>query len=195
MGTEQTTSPPTGEGLTFEKVWAAIQELRESQKETDRLMKEAAKAQKENAKQMGELHNRFGELAEHMVAPSIKEKFNELDFHFNETATDKKFDDPETGKRIAEVDVFLENGDIAIAVEVKSKPNRDDVDEHIQRMETLRRYADKKNDKRRFQGAIAGAIMGEDVRRYILKNGFYLIEQTGDTVQITIPDDFTAHSW
>jgi hypothetical protein len=181
MGAEQPTNLPTGEGLTFEKVWAALMENREQMKETDR--------------KIGELGNRFGELAEHLVAPSIKEKFNELDFHFDQTATDVKFDDPETHKWIAEVDVFLENGEIAIAVEVKAKPKIEDVEGHVRRMEALRRYANQKNDKRQFQGAVAGAIMGENVRRYILKEGFYLIEQTGDTVRITIPEGFKARSW
>jgi polyribonucleotide nucleotidyltransferase len=176
MEAAETTNPPT-----FESFWAGLQEVRE--------------IQKENARIIGKLGNRFGELVEHLVAPNIMKKFNEQGFHFNETATDKKFADPETHKVIAEVDVYLENGDITMSVEVKAKPKREDIDDHIHRMEILRRYADKKNDKRRFQGAIAGAIMGEDVRRYILENGFYLIEQTGDTVQITIPEGFKARDW
>jgi hypothetical protein len=173
-------------------VWASIQELRDVIKESQA---ETARQMKETDRKIGDLGNRFGELAEHMVAPSIRTKFNERGFHFDQTATDMEFADPETGKVIAEVDVFLQNGDIAIAVEVKAKPKREDVDDHVQRMEVLRRYADRKNDKRQFQGAVAGAIMGKDVRRYILENGFYLIEQTGDTVQITIPEGFTARSW
>jgi predicted AAA+ superfamily ATPase len=183
MEVTQSTNPPT-----FESVWAALQE-------TDRIVKENARQMKETDRQMGYLSNRFGELAEHMVAPSIKEKFNELGFHFTETATDKKFLDPENPNNNTEVDVFLENGDIAIAVEVKAKPKREDVDYQIWRMGVIRRHADRKYDKRRFQGAIAGAILGEDERRYILKNGFYLIEQTGDTVQITIPEGFKARDW
>jgi hypothetical protein len=206
---------PTGEGLTFEKVWAMFQETDRQFKETRKQMKETARIVKENAKlmketreqmketdrQIGNLGHRFGELAEHLVAPNIMEKFNEQGFHFNETATDKKFADSETHKVIVEVDVFLENGDIAMAVEVKAKPKIKDVDDHIRRMEVLRRHADRKHDKlsgriaRRFQGAIAGAIMGGDVRRYILKNGFYVIEQTGDTVQIAVPEGFKAREW
>jgi hypothetical protein len=190
MEATQITNPPT-----FESVWVDLQEekrlmkeLRESQKETDRIVKE-------NARQIGDLGNRFGELAEHLVAPSIREKFNELGFRFTQAGPDVKFADPDTLKYTTEVDVFLENGDIAIAVEVKAKPKIKDVDYQIWRMGVLRRHADRKNDKRQYQGAIAGAIMGEDVRRYILENGFYVIEQTGDTVQITIPDGFKARDW
>jgi hypothetical protein len=108
---------------------------------------------------------------------------------------DIEITDPGNPEADAEVDILLENGDIVVAVEVKSKPNVDDVNDHIQRMEILRRYADKKQDKRRYQGAIAGAVMSEAVRRYILKKGFYVIEQTGDTVQINVPQGFKACEW
>jgi hypothetical protein len=62
-------------------------------------------------------------------------------------------------------------------------------------MEVLRREADRKNDKRKYYGAVAGAIMVENMRDVILQNGFYLIEQTGDTVKITIPEGFIPREW
>jgi hypothetical protein len=42
-----------GEGLTSEKVWAGIQELRESQKETGRQMKETERIIKEMQRETG----------------------------------------------------------------------------------------------------------------------------------------------
>jgi hypothetical protein len=176
---------PSGKGLTYQKVWAMIQE-------TDRQMKEQMK---KTERIVGKLGNRFGELVEHLVAPNIKEKFNELGFCFTKTGMDIEITDPENPDADAEVDVLLENGDIVVAVEVKSKPNTDDVNDHVQRMKILRRYADKKQDNRRYQGAIAGAVMSEAVRRCILEKGFYVIEQTGDTVQINIPQGFKAREW
>ena len=82
-----------------------------------------------------------------------------------------------------------------MVLEVKSKPSHDDVAAHIKHMEIMRRAADKRNDTRVFQGAIAGAIMTKEVRNHIIKNGFYAIEQTGDTVTITIPEGFKARQW
>jgi hypothetical protein len=211
---------PTGEGLTFEKVWAMfqamsqetdqkIQDIAERQRETDRqfketdrrfketerLMKENAKRQKETYQSIGKLNNRFGDLVEHLVAPNISEKFNELGFCFTRTGMNIKIKNPQDPKDNAEVDILLENGDIVVAVEVKAKPNDEDVDDHVQRMDKLRRHADEKQDKRRYQGAIAGALMNDSVRSYILKKGFYVIEQTGDTVRINIPQGFKARDW
>jgi hypothetical protein len=194
--------PPTGEGLTFEKVWAMFQETGEQFKETDRRFKETDKRFKETDKKfketeriIGKLGNRFGELVEHLVAPNIREKFNELGFCFTRTGTNIVITNPETKKADAEVDILLENGDIVVAAEVKAKPNDDDVNDHVQRMEILRRYADERQDKRRYQGAIAAAVISESARRYILKKGFYVIEQTGDTVRINVPPGFKAREW
>jgi len=196
------------EALTFEKVWAALMENREQMKETDRQMKETDRQMKETDRQMketdrrmketdrkiGELSNRFGELAEHLVAPSIMEKFNELNFSFENISQNHRIKDRE-GNFLAEIDILLENGDTVIAVEVKAKPLEKDVDEHISRMEVLRRRADIRKDARKFRGAIAGAIMKDEVRNYAHKAGFYVIEQTGDTVKINIPEGFTPREW
>jgi hypothetical protein len=86
-----------------------------------------------------------------------------------------------------EIDAFLENGDKVMLVEIKTKPTTDDVDEHIERMEKMRRYADVRSDKRTYLGAIAGAVMSESLRVYALKNGFYVIEPSGETFNITVP--------
>ena len=172
---------------TPEKIWAILQEVAISQKETDRRMKETDR-------KIGELSNRFGELAEHLVAPNIREKFNALGFSFGEVSKDKEIVDA-AGNSIAEIDILLENGDTVLAVEVKAKPNEKDVEKHIKRMEILRRRADARNDRRKFQGAIAGAILSKEMQSYIVKNGFYAIEQTGDTVKINVPEGFMARQW
>jgi hypothetical protein len=94
-----------------------------------------------------------------------------------------------------EVDILLENGTHSIAVEVKAKPKDLDIDEHIERLEFLRRYKDKFRDPRKLLGAIAGAIMSDSVRNYALKAGLYVIEQTGDTVKIDNPQGFVPREW
>jgi len=189
------------EALTFEKVWEMFQETREQMNETDRRMnetdrrmKETDRRMKETDRRIGELSNRFGELAEHLVAPSIKEKFNALHFTFEQMSQNIEISDAE-GHCLAEIDILLENGDTVIAVEVKAKPNQKDVDVHVERMGVLRRRADARGDSRKFQGAIAGAIMTNEVRNYSHKAGFYVIEQTGETVKINIPENFKPREW
>ena len=186
------------DALNYEKVWEMFQEtdrrFKDSEqrlKETERIIKELSR---ETDRKIGELGNRFGELAEHLVAPNITEKFKALGFTFEQVSQDIRITDSK-GQFLAEIDILLENGDIVIAVEVKSKPLERDVDKHIERMEILRRRADLRKDTRKFRGAIAGAIMKDEIRNYTLKAGFYVIEQTGGTVKITVPDGFVPREW
>ena len=164
-----------GEGLTFEKVWAALMETREQIKETGRQMKETdkrlaeqmketdrrlAKQMKETDRQIGKLGNRFGEMVEYMIVPNLVAKFQELGFEFEKTHCDTEIRD-QKHNIFTEVDVFLENGDKVMIVEIKTKPNVDDINDHIERMEKLRKYADLHNDKRKYLGAIAGVVFGD----------------------------------
>jgi len=201
----ETTLPDYPRGITFEQVWAALMEDRRKSEEDRKQREEDWKRREEDwrkleeamkitDKKIGDLGNRFGEMVEHLVAPSITEKFEALGFHFEQISQNHRIRNSE-GKCLAEIDLLLENGDVVMAVEVKSKPNQDDVDDHIGKMEVLRRRADLRNDTRKFQGAIAGAIMNDEVRNYVHKKGFYAIEQTGDTVKITIPENFKPREW
>ena len=69
------------------------------------------------------------------------------------------------------------------------------MDEHIRKMGVLRKFADKRGDRRKFLGAVAGAIMDDSVRAYALKNGFYVVEQTGDTVRIVMSEMIKPREW
>ena len=175
-------------------IWALLREIAESQKETDRRMQETDRRMKETDKKIGDLGNRFGELAEHLVAPNIKEKFKSLNLIFEYVSRDHILGDY-SGNRYAEIDIILENYEMVMAIEVKSKPDINDVNKHISRMEILRARMEILNDKRKLRGSIAGAIMTNDVRNYIHKKGFYSIEQSGDTVKINEPEGFTPREW
>jgi hypothetical protein len=202
------TTQRIGEGLTFEKVWAAIQatneqikgtdrmvkENAERLKETDRIIKETAQQMKETDKRVGAITNRFGEMVEYMIIPNLVAKFDELGFTFTKAnrteITDRKHN------IITEVDAFLENGDTVMIVEIKTKPNIEDINDHIERMEKLREYADLHNDKRKYLGAMAGVVFSESEKTYALKKGFYVIEPSGDTFNIIEPKGSNyPHVW
>ena len=134
-------------------------------------------------------------MVEHLVAPSIVEKFNEFGFDFHRYGPNVRIKKPGTKDNIAEIDILLENSDAVIAVEVKAKATQKDVKKHVARMQILRQDADLRSDKRLHYGAIAVAILDDPLHRYILKQGFYLIEQTGDTVRINVPKGFQPTEW
>ena len=181
---------------TPETIWALLQETdrivkenAEQQKRTEEQMKKTDKQMKRTFKQMGFLSNRFGELAEHLVAPGIHDRFNELGYHFEAISPGGHIIKGENGKSRAEIDLLLENGETIMAVEVKSKPKVKHVEEHIKRLEILRDHRRKLNDMRQVEGAIAGAIFGIEEKKTTIEAGLYVIEQSGDTMKINVPDE------
>jgi hypothetical protein len=167
--------------------------------ETERLLKEQSaetdKKFQDLNKQMGGLHNSFGELAAHLVAPNIAQKFNALGYHFDSIAPGGKkiFDD--RGNQLAQIDLLLENGEYAVAVEVKSRPKESHITDHIIRLGILRAYMDKHHDSRVIRGALAGAVFYDWIKEAAVEAGLYVIVQTGDTMQIETPEGFTPREW
>ncbi|MDR2096157.1 MAG: hypothetical protein LBP76_11690 [Treponema sp.] len=158
--------------------------------ETERLIKESGK---ELDRKMGELGKKLGSVVEHLMIPNMKNKFRQLGYTFEKSSPNVLIED-RIHKLYAEIDIFLENGDCAMAVEVKTQPNNNDIRDHVKRMEKLRQYADLHQDKRKLYGAVAGAIIPENVKDHGLKEGFYIVEQSGDTVNIVSPPG-TAKAW
>ncbi|MDR1176667.1 MAG: hypothetical protein LBK83_14480, partial [Treponema sp.] len=65
------TAHTVSKGLTFEKVWAAIQATNEQMKATNEQMKETDRQMKATDRRLGELTNRFGDMVEYMVLPNL----------------------------------------------------------------------------------------------------------------------------
>jgi len=173
--------PDYPRGITFEQVWAALMENREQIKKTEKIVRR-------NSKQMGDLHRRFGELAEHLVAPGINRRFNELGYHFGSVSPGGYRIEDEQGKVKTEIDILLENGDTVMAVEVKTRPVVQDVEHHIKRLEILRDHRRSINEKRKkILGAIAGAVFGTEEKMAAIAAGLYVLEQSGDTMKIDSP--------
>jgi hypothetical protein len=121
-----------------------------------------------------------------MIAPKICEKFEEFGFNFPRANPNARVND-KVNKISFETDIMLENGDKAMLVEVKTKLTIERIKSHIERLEKMRKYADLHGDKRTFLGAVAGVVVTDEVRDYALSQGFYLIEPSGESFNITPP--------
>jgi hypothetical protein len=169
MEATQTANPPS-----FESVWASLQETDRQMKETDRRIEKLGK--------------RMGEVIEYMVAPNLRDKFWELGYDFHTFNRNTEVSDRKNNIFL-EIDIKLENGDKVMLVEVKTKPNTRDVQDHIRRLKKMRKFADLHGDKRTFLGAVAGAVMTDNVKEYVLKQGFFAIEPSGETFNIISPNN------
>ena len=160
----------------------------------DRQMAETDRLFKETDRKISNLGSRIGELIENLVLSNLPKKFTDRGFLFTKASpnvvlmkADRSF--------LAEIDILLEDDDTALAVEVKSKLTVKDVKEHLHRMKKLRRYADERQDRRKFLGAVAAGIIGEGVKTFAIKSGFFVIEQSGDTAVIAVPEGFVPRTW
>jgi hypothetical protein len=201
--TVQGREPPRG--VTFEEVWAMFQEterfLREMgaetdrrMQETDRKMQETDQRMKETDRKIGKLTGRLGDVVEHLMSPKLHEKFKAMNFVFTRNSRNIEIRD-HNQRALAEVDALLENGEYAMAVEVKTHLTTEDVNDHLKRMGILRRVADERDDRRKYLGAVAGAVVAQNVADYALKSGFYVIIPSGETVDIEAPKDSNLRMW
>jgi hypothetical protein len=157
------------------------------QQESEELRRELDRQIKETSRKISDLGSRFGEMTEYMVVPNLVTKFRALGFVFEKTYLESTIKDNHNNF-LAEVDITLENGDKVMIVEVKTKPSIDDIKDHVERMGKVRCHADLHDDKRKYIGAIAGLVIKENVKDFILKNGFYVIEPSNETFNITLPE-------
>ncbi|MDR1352266.1 MAG: hypothetical protein LBK05_03195, partial [Treponema sp.] len=54
-------------------------------------------------------------------------------------------------------------------------------------MGTLRQYADAHHDTRKYVSSVSGALIEDEARNFALEKGIYVIEHTGETIQIKVP--------
>ena len=205
-------------GLTFEIVWAALMEdrramaemraetkkrdeeynkrMEESQKRMEESRLELEKTMAKTDKQLGRLGNSVGLITESLFSEGLDKKFNELGYPFTKQGPHVKFKEEPNGRVLAEADYFLEDGEYAMAVEVKTELKVDDVKDHVERLAVIRKYFDERGDNRILVGAVAGGKVHESVLRYAQKQGLYVITQSGDSAVIAeLPEGFKAREW
>ncbi|MDR1729030.1 MAG: hypothetical protein LBT74_14095 [Acidobacteriota bacterium] len=176
-----------------------MKEIDRRMEEIDRRMEESRQRMEESSKRtdkkISELGSRIGEIIEAMVEGDIVDKFRALGYDFTQCARNVKFENKKLGIR-GEIDLFLEDGELAMLVEVKTSLETADVKRHIERLEKYRRYAAAKSDRRRFVAAVAGAVVMEDAQDFALDGGIYVIVQSGEAVRIVPPPEgFKAREW
>jgi len=175
-----------------QEVKAMFQETDRKFQETDRKIQETAAQMKKTDKKISDLGSRIGEIVENMVGGDIVKQFQALNIPIHAHSRDKTFGTRGT-EESGQIDVFLENGDIVVLIEVKTKPTQNDVHKHIKRMKKYRLYG---NERRRIIGAIAGAVVHDEVAQFAHKKGMYVIVQSGEAVEIIAqPEGFRAKEW
>ncbi|MBF0213326.1 MAG: DUF3782 domain-containing protein [Magnetococcales bacterium] len=161
-------------------------------KETDRLIRANAAQMKETDRKIDRLGGRLGEFVEGLVAPACRNLFAERGIPVHMVSRRVEADLP--GGRHLEIDLLVVNTDAVVLVEVKSKLTIDDIKDHLVRMEAFKSFLPIYADKRAF-GAVAAMVIEENVRRFAIHQGLFVIEQAGDTLRMANDAAFVPRAW
>jgi hypothetical protein len=181
----------TAQKVTLEDLLTIVADIGKAHKETEKTLKELQESHKETEKairetqrNIGGLNNTMGSLVEHIMTPDLPRKFKQFGFTFNRITNVKWAVE---GNVYTEIDGLLENGTQAMAVEVKTTLRRKDIDDHLERMNRIRAYANEHGDRREFMGAMAAMIIDNATKTYALSEGLFIIEPSGEDVKIVKP--------
>jgi len=191
------------------EIWDILKEnslqigrLQSAQFETDRILKELSAEIKETQKitareikavntSIGRLSNRLGEFVEEAVRPSAVRLFRErgIDIHEVQQSITAKRD----GEQL-EIDLLVVNNENVVVIECKSNLSVDDVNDHLERLEKVKRLLPRYNNCK-VLGAVAGMVIPDNVATYAIKKGLYVIGQNGDHLELRNEQSFTAKAW
>ena len=204
--------------LTYEGVLEMFREVRVMFQETDRKLQESAEQIRKNAEQaeatrqaaeatrqavyatnlkVGRLDSRVGEMVEKLLGEgNLVAQFRDLGHRVKRHSRNMIFGERGTAES-GEIDLFMEDGDVAILVEAKTTLKMDHVVDHIKRLEKYRRFVDADGtNSKRFIGAVAGTVISENVINFAHDNGLYVIIQSARAVEIIAqPEGFRAKEW
>ncbi len=152
----------------------------ESARSEARSEKEFKKVQK----QLAEFGDTLGKYAEEQVKSALIKKFNiwgipvhAMTTHFVKNGLDDDF--------LYEVDILIYNTDYIVAIEVKNQLKKDDIDNHLLRMEKLQSYPLPASEGKILLGGMAAMIIGNGLEKYTHSRGLFLIKPSGESVKIT----------
>ncbi|MBV5301511.1 MAG: DUF3782 domain-containing protein, partial [Methylococcales bacterium] len=79
-------------------------------------------------------------------------------------------------------------------IECKSNLSVDDVNEHLERLDKIKRLIPDHKDKR-ITGAVAGMVIPEQVGIYAMRKGLFVIAQNGGHLELANDEKFVAKIW
>ena len=169
--------------------------MREMSIETDRKMREMSietdRRMRELSKKLGDIGNRLGEFVENMVEPTVVKLFQAEGVEVHEVHPGVCVERDGEG---IEIDLLVVNDGAVVAVECKSKLTEEHVDTHIVRMEKLKRMLPAYRQHQAF-GAVAAMVVPIDVARYAQKQGFYVLAQSGKSIEVRNDANFRPKVW
>jgi Holliday junction resolvase-like predicted endonuclease len=159
--------------------------------EADRRLERLERIAANTSREVAGLTTRWGQFVENLVEPAVIRLFQARGIDVQETSRRMKSKRP--GAQM-EIDIFAVDGDVAVAIEVKSRLSQRDVDDFLDKLGRFRQAFPHYTDYQIY-GAVAGIEIDAGIDRYAYQQGLFVIQQTGDTVKIANDAAFQPAAW
>ena len=160
-------------------------------KATDRQMKATDRKIEQMSKNINALNGNWSYYTESIVAAACETIFLKrgIEAHIVSQRLKSRTKGYET-----DIDVLVENNQVAIAVEVKNRLGVSDVKDFLERLQNFKksfpRYADYT-----VYGAVAGIAVDDNAGKHAYRCGLFVLTQSGETVRILNDDKFQPKVW
>jgi hypothetical protein len=146
----------------------------------------SAREDKKLRKQLGGIGNTLCGIAEQMVNAGVAEVFNSYGYTFGDSI--RHYELTVDKKIIGEVDIVLFDGDFLAFIEVKSKVEKEHIRQHLDRIDLFKKHEKGKFwENKKIVGAIGGMVFSDEACDIALKNGLYVIKQSGKNLKMDEP--------
>ena len=185
------------QSATFEKIWATLDRIAESQKKGDKKMKRIEKQIAENAEQMKDTDRRlkktdelfnsqWGKLMESLVEGDLVPLLQKRGMSV--TYTPARMQGRYNGEHY-EFDILAEDGDEVVVVEVKTTLRSGDVAHFIEQLGKFTTYRPLYRSKKIY-GAVAYLKADKSVQVHAERQGLFVIRATGSSASIVNDTEF-----
>ena len=197
----------TRKAATAEKAWAAIEELAQAQKKTEKALRELAKNLKESNRELkknlkesnreltknlneanGNFNNKWGKFLESLVKGDLVKLLSERNIKVDMVRSRLVASDS-AGKEVGEFDLAAMNGKEIVTVEVKTTLTKEKVEKFINKLKIFKKYFSEHRDKVLY-GGVAFLCEPQDeeaggAAKYAEENGLFVILSPGGNSNVT----------
>ncbi|MBD2425015.1 hypothetical protein [Phormidium sp. FACHB-1136] len=169
----------------------ADQRMAEAKVEADRRMAKLEEIAANTSREVGRLGDRWGTFVENLVEPAVLRLFQARGIDIQTTYRRAKSTRPAARM---EIDILAIDGDVAVAIEVKSRLTQQDIDDLCEKLQKFK-LAFPAYASHRIYGAVAAIEFVQDVDRYAYRKGLFVIRQCGDSVELANDESFQPRAW
>jgi len=171
---------------------AEIEKLASMQQKTELVQQKTQKTVERLSRSidngLGRVRNSIGHIVEMVLLPGLSTKINALGHVFTKTSYGDVFKRAD-GSKLAEVDLFLENGREVMVVEAKTFFEEKDVMALLVRVQKLRKDEDLTGVAgKTIYAAAAGVNFAPEAGRMIEEKGIYLVEVNEENDRIKVKE-------